>query len=123
MLLPKVVILWSDVVVFATLLALLLYGRRIARSDNLKATWLKVLRDRAAMCSCVVLVLFFAVAVIDSLHFRRALADTPGAGARQQQAYGTRTESLLDVLLARHTGHVIDVRKSDPLALDALDEV
>ena len=29
----------------------------------------------------------------------------------------------LDVLLARHTGHVIDVRKSDPLALDALDEV
>jgi peptide/nickel transport system permease protein len=116
MLLPKIVVLWSDVVVIASLLGLVLYGLRIARSDNLKATWLKVLRDRAAMCSGVVLVLFFAVAVIDSVHFRRALAQAPGAGAMQQQAYGTRTESLLDVLLARQ----IDGREtsySAPLAM------
>jgi len=98
---PKIVILWSDVVVLATLVLLLLYGVRIRGSANLRATWLKVLRDRAAICSAVVLVLFFAVAVIDSFHFRRALADAPSAGAQQRQAYGTRTESLLDVLLAR----------------------
>ncbi len=98
---PKVVILWSDVVVLATLALLMLYGVRIRASANRRATWLKVLRDRAAICSAVVLVLFFAVAVVDSLHFRRALAEVPGAGAQQRQAYGTRTESLLDVLLAR----------------------
>lgn len=99
--LPKVVILWSDGVVIASLVLLVLYGLRIRASRNLRVTWLKVLRDRAAICSSVVLVLFFAVALLDSLHFRRALADVPGVGAQQRQAYGTRTESLLDVALAR----------------------
>jgi len=59
---------------------------------------MKVWRDTPAICSAVVLLLFFAVAVVDSVHFRRAL---PASGAQQEQAYGTRTESLLDVLLAR----------------------
>ena len=99
--LPKIVILWSDVVVLATLVLLVLYGFRIRASINLRATWLKVLRDRAAICSGVVLVLFFAVSVIDSVHFRRALDRAPSAGAQQQQAYSTRTESLLDLALAR----------------------
>ena len=98
---PKIVVLWSDVVVIATLLLLVAYAWRIHGSPNLRATWMKVLRDRAAICSSVVLVLFFAVAVVDSLHFRRALANTATGGANQTQAYSTRTESLLDVLLAR----------------------
>jgi peptide/nickel transport system permease protein len=113
---PKIVILWSDVVVLATLLLLVLYGFRIRASASLRTTWLKVLRDRPALCSSVVLVLFFAVAVIDSLHFRRALDRAPSAGAQQAQAYGTRTESLLDVALARQ----IDGREtsySAPLAI------
>jgi peptide/nickel transport system permease protein len=115
---PKIVILWSDVVVLATLVLLVLYGFRIRGSSNLRATWLKVLRDRAAICSAVVLVLFFAVAVIDSLHFRRALADAPGAGAQQRQAYGTRTESLLDVALARQVAGR-ETSYSAPLAIRA----
>ena len=113
---PKIVILWSDVVVLATLVLLVLYGFRIRASRNLRATWLKVLRDRAAICSSVVLVLFFAVAVIDSLHFRRALADAPSAGAQQRQAYSTRTESLLDVALARQVAGR-ETSYSAPLAI------
>ncbi|MEP7295974.1 MAG: ABC transporter permease [Burkholderiales bacterium] len=112
---PKLVVLWSDVVVIATLAMLIAYGWRIHGSVNLRATWMKVLRDRAAICSSVVLVLFFAVAVVDSLHFRRALPTTAGA-TNQTQAYGTRTESLLDVLLARQ----VDGREtsySAPLAM------
>ena len=76
---PKIVILWSDVVVIATLLLLLLYACRVRASKNLRATWAQVGRDPAALCSAVVLVLFFAVAVVDSLHFRRALANTATA--------------------------------------------
>ncbi len=113
---PKIVVLWSDVVVLATLVLLLLYGWRIRASINLRAIWLKVLRDRAAICSAVVLLLFFAVAVLDSFHFRHALADAPGAGAQQRQAYGTRTESLLDLLLARQVGGR-ETSYSAPLAL------
>jgi len=95
---PKVVLLWTDVVVLVSLLLALAYAWRIRASPNLRATWMKVWRDTPAICSAVVLLLFFAVAVVDSVHFRRAL---PASGVQQVQAYGTRTESLLDVLLAR----------------------
>ena len=98
---PKFVLLWSDVVVLLSVVLLALYVLRVRRSVNLRATWRKVMRDSAALCSAVVVLLFFAVAVFDSLHFRRALADAPIPGAQQRQAYSTRTESLLDVLLAR----------------------
>ena len=114
--LPRIVVLWSDAVVLATLVLLVLYGFRVRASSNLRATWLKVLRDRAAICSSVVLLLFFMVAVVDSLHFRRALAEAPGAGAQQRQAYGTRTESLLDVALARQVDG-LETSYSAPLAI------
>ena len=94
---PKIVLLWSDVVVLATVLVIVLYAWRVHGNVNLRANWMKVLRDRAAVCASVVLVLFFSVAVVDSLHFRRALSSTAGG----QAAYGTRTESLLDLLLTR----------------------
>ena len=115
---PKIVILWSDVVVIATLLLLMLYAVRVRGSKNLRATWTQVVRDPAALCSAVVLVLFFAVAVVDSLHFRRALSDVPAAGAQQRQAYATRTESLLDVLLARQLAGR-ETSYSAPLAMRA----
>ncbi len=115
---PKIVVLWSDVVVIATLLLLLLYAVRVRGSQNLRATWMQVVRDPAALCSAVVLVLFFAVAVVDSLHFRRALGDVPAAGSAQAQAYATRTESLLDVLLARQLAGR-ETSYSAPLAIRA----
>ena len=114
--LPKIVLLWSDWVVLATLVLLVVYGLRIRARSNLRGTWLKVLRDRAAICSGVVLAMFFAVAVMDSVHFRRALADAPSAGAQQRQAWSTRTESLLDVLLARQVAGR-ETSYSAPLAM------
>ena len=115
---PKIVVLWSDGVVWATLVLLVLYGFRVRGSVNLRATWLKVLRDPAAICSAVVLVLFFAVAVVDSFHFRRALADVASAGVQQRQAYSTRTDSLLDVLMAREVAGR-ETSYSAPLAIRA----
>jgi len=113
---PKFVLLWSDVVVLATLLLLLAYALRVRASATLRATWLRVLRDRAAICAAVVLMVFFAVAVVDSLHFRRALAEVAGQGEAAAQAYGTRTESLLDVLLARQVAGR-ETSYSAPLAI------
>ena len=115
---PKIVVLWSDTVVWATLVLLLLYAFRVRASVSLRATWLKVLRDPAAICSAVVLVMFFAVAVVDSFHFRRALADVASAGAQQRQAYSTRTESLLDVAMAREVAGR-ETSYSAPLAMRA----
>jgi peptide/nickel transport system permease protein len=77
---------------------------------------MKVLRDRAAICSSVILVIFFAIAVVDSMHFRRALPQAVNGGVDQAQAYGTRTESLLDVLLSRQVAGR-ETSYSSPLAM------
>ena len=116
---PKIVILWSDVVVLASFVLAVWYGFRVRANANRRAIWIKVFRDAASMCSAVVLILFFAVALVDSLHFRRALADVASAGAGQRQAYGTRTESLLDVMLARQIAGR-EASYSAPLAIRAL---
>ncbi|MBI5257060.1 MAG: ABC transporter permease [Burkholderiales bacterium] len=110
----KFVLLWTDAAMWVLVLALLAYGARIARHPTLRATWAKVARDPAALCSAVVLLLFIGVTGLDSVHFRRALPPAPGQAAGQV-FYDTRTESLLDAVLARQ----ISMRESSysaPLA-------
>ena len=96
---PKIVFLWTDVVVLLLIAALAFYIWRVRRSPNLRTTWHKVMRDPAALCSMVILIVFLCIAVVDSLHYRSALAAAAGSTG-QQQAYSTRTESLLDAILA-----------------------
>jgi peptide/nickel transport system permease protein len=115
---PKFVLLWTDVVMWLLVVAVVWYARHVARTPNLRATWHKVWRDAPALCAAVVMALFALVAVVDSVHFRRALPAASGAAAGAATAYATRTESLLDALLARQ----IEMREStysSPLALRA----
>ena len=96
----KFVILWTDVALWALFAAIVAYAWRVSRHDTLRATWRRVLRDAPALCSAFVLLLFVMVTALDSVHFRRALAASPGQAAGQV-FYDTRTESLLDLVLAR----------------------
>ena len=97
---PKVVILWTDVVLLLLVLTLAWYVRHVRRSPNLRSTWGKVMADAPALCSAVVMAAFLVVTLLDSVHFRRALPASATAQAGSAQAYDTRTESLLDVALA-----------------------
>lgn len=93
----KLVILWTDVVLWLMLGGLAAYIVHVRRDPSLRATWSKVFASGPAMASCVVLLAMLALTLVDSVHFRRALASQPGASA----AYDTRTESLLDVMLSK----------------------
>ena len=53
----KIVILWTDVALWALLVAVLAYGRRVLVHEQLRATWRKVGRDAPAACALLVLVL------------------------------------------------------------------
>jgi peptide/nickel transport system permease protein len=69
----------------------------------------------------VILAVFLSVAAVDSLHYRGALAAAAGSGGQQAQAYSTRTESLLDALLAgRVAGR--ETSYSAPMATRALNK-
>ncbi len=113
---PKLVFLWTDVVLYAMLLALAWYGWRIKVNPNLRANWLKVARDPAALCAGIVLALFAGVTLIDSVHFRRALPAAAGTSDGTQTFYATSTESLLDALLSRQV-QMRESGYSEPLAV------
>ena len=68
-----------------------------------------------AMCAAVVLGVFIAIALLDSVHFRARLPAVEGAAANAQVAYATRTTSIFDRLMS----HAIEAREktySVPLA-------
>jgi peptide/nickel transport system permease protein len=95
---PQFVLLWTDAVIWLGLAATIGYAWHVRRQPQLAATWRRVWRDGAAMSATVLLLAFAAVALLDSLHFRRALPPVAGQAAGQV-FYATRTESLLDQLL------------------------
>ncbi|WP_140636822.1 ABC transporter permease [Methylibium rhizosphaerae] len=111
----KLVLLWTDVALWALFAALMAYALRVRRDPNLRASWQKVLRDPAALSAGVVLLLFVTVTLVDSIHFRREL---PGSAGQSQVFYDTRTESLLDVVLSRQLA-MREVTYSSPLATHA----
>ena len=108
----KLVVLWTDVALWTMVVALGAYVLHVRRHPNLRATWQKVAHDRAALCAGVVLALFVVVTLVDSVHFRREL---PASDASLQVFYDTRTESLLDRVLARQIG-MRETTYSAPLA-------
>ncbi|HSW05603.1 ABC transporter permease, partial [Aquabacterium sp.] len=110
----KFVLLWTDAALWALFVALIVYAVRIVRHEQLRATWTKVLRDPAALCSAMVLLLFLGVTALDSVHFRRALAPTAGQAAAQVY-FDTRAESLLDLALSRQIA-MRETTYSGPLA-------
>lgn len=116
---PQFVLLWTDAVLWAMVAVLAWYAWRVKVNPNLRANWFKVVRDPAALCAGIVLVLFALVTLLDSVHFRRALVPAAGAPAGTPTFYATNAESLLDALLARQ----IEMRETDhsrPLAYMSL---
>jgi peptide/nickel transport system permease protein len=108
----KFVILWTDAALWLLVVALGAYIVHVRRDANLRATWQKVMRDHAAVSAGVVLLLFVAVTLLDSIHFRRALQQEQGSS---QVFYDTRTESVLELLLARQIA-MRETTYSSPLA-------
>jgi peptide/nickel transport system permease protein len=115
MIAPRFVLLWTDAVLWAMVAVLVWYGWRVKINPNLRANWLKVVRDPAALCAGIVLALFALVTLLDSVHFRRALVPAAGAPAGTPTFYATTTESLLDALLARQI-EMREANYSKPLA-------
>jgi peptide/nickel transport system permease protein len=97
---PKFVFLATDIALYLLLGVFALYVWHARRTPNLRQTWRSVLHDAPAMSASVVLGLYLLIAVVDSLHFRPLLAPAADAPADAAPAYSTRTQSLLDYLLA-----------------------
>lgn len=96
---PKIVFLWTDVAIFALFGATLIYAWHVSRSRNLRATWSRVARSAPAMSAAVVLSVFVAIGLLDSIHFQPRLPPVAGAPANAAPVYAPKVVSVLDVLL------------------------
>ncbi len=117
----KPVVLWTDVALWLLFAAIGAYAWRVLRDATLRISWHKVMRDPAALCSALVLALFVLVTMADSVHFRRVL-DASAGQAADRTYYSTRTESLLDMLLARQLA-MREISYSEPLATHGLNKL
>ena len=89
----KPALLTTDLLLWAIVAATALLLWRARRTPRLAAAFRALARRPVAMGSLVFLAPYVAVALLDSLHFRAPLPNTPGA-------YSSSVESVLDRLLA-----------------------
>jgi peptide/nickel transport system permease protein len=96
----KFVILSTDVVLWALVAGVIGYGMWMRGDPQRRANWVRVFREPSAMSAAVVFACFAALTMLDSVHFRRGLATT-GGSETAAVSYSPKTESLLDLVLAK----------------------
>lgn len=93
----KPVLLWSDALIFLLVTALVLFFWRLRRDPQTRERWGQVFRSRLGMVTFTVIIAYVLVALLDSLHFRRAL-ESPEGSSGGEVYYDNRVTSVLDVL-------------------------
>ena len=88
------VVLWTDALVFALVVAIVFYFLHVRRQPHLRAPWRRVTRSVQGMSALVILAVFVGVGLLDSLHYRRALDRQPG----KEVAYSTEVISVFDAV-------------------------
>jgi peptide/nickel transport system permease protein len=106
------VILWTDALIFALVAAALTLVWFVRRQEHLLAPWRKVAQRPMAMGAALVLAVFVAIGLLDSLHYRESLPDSPAG----QPQYSVEVLSVFDALVSElRTRH--EKTYSAPLAM------
>jgi peptide/nickel transport system permease protein len=90
----KLVPLVTDVLVWLLAAAVAAYFVHVRRQPHLRAPWRRVTLSASGMSALVVLAMFVAVGLLDSLHYRPALERKAG----QEAAYSTEVLSVFDAI-------------------------
>ncbi|MBD3611624.1 MAG: ABC transporter permease [Hydrogenovibrio crunogenus] len=56
--------------IWGLIIALMIWGRLISRSIQVKQQWLQIFESKLAMISAIVLLFYLAIALLDSIHFK-----------------------------------------------------
>ncbi|MBI3608993.1 MAG: ABC transporter permease [Nitrospirae bacterium] len=97
----KPVLLWTDALLYLLIAVAAVTALYASRREHLRAPWRHILRHRLGMGAFVVLAVYIAVGLVDSVHFRLPLAGQRAKtdGAQTQTEYSSEVLSLLDLLV------------------------
>ena len=84
--------LWTDILIYLLLVSVMVFAFYTLRHEHLRVPWRQVARRPMAMASLVILSVYVAVGLMDSVHYR-PLLETQKQGAR---VYANEVLSLLD---------------------------
>lgn len=93
----RFVVLWTDALVYLLVAMIASAAVLVRRKPYLLDPWRQVLRQRLAAAALVVLCVYVAIGLLDSVHFRKQLPPQEGVS---EVHYAPETMSLLDVALA-----------------------
>ncbi|MDP2706938.1 MAG: ABC transporter permease, partial [Burkholderiales bacterium] len=92
----QAVVLWTDWLVYLLVLVIVATAAYVRSKAHLRAPWRRVAQSVSGMIGLVVLLVFVAAGLLDSVHFRPRLAmSDPDAKA----AYAVEVLSVLDLVL------------------------
>jgi peptide/nickel transport system permease protein len=91
----KLVILWTDALVFLLVAAVVALAWHVRRHEHLAGPWRKVARDPLGMAAGTVLAVFVLIGLADSVHYRPAIGAKDG-----KTIYAVEVLSLLDAAAA-----------------------
>jgi peptide/nickel transport system permease protein len=116
----KPLVLWSDALVYLLVIALCLFFARLRHDPQTRERWNDVFSTRLGMVTFTLILTYVSVALLDSLHFRRALEPVAGAPA-EEVFYDNKVTSVLDVMLGG-MGERFERTYSAPFALKSFEK-
>ncbi len=116
----KPILLWSDALIFLLVIALCLFFYRLRRDPQTRERWGEVFSSRLGMVTFTVILVYVGVALLDSLHFRRAL-EAPEGLETEEIFYDNKVTSVLDVMLLG-MGDRFERTYSAPFALKSFEK-
>jgi len=116
----KPLLLWSDILIFMLVISLSLFFYRLRNDPQTRERWSQVFATRLGMITFTVIMTYVGLALLDSLHFRRALEPTAGVQT-QEIFYDNKVTSVLDVMLGG-MGDRFERTYSAPFALISFEK-
>jgi peptide/nickel transport system permease protein len=116
----KILFLWSDALIFLLVFSLSLFFLQLRKNPQTRERWRQVFGTRLGMVTFTLILLYVVLALLDSMHFRRALEPVTGAPA-VETFYDNKVTSVLDVMLAG-MGNRFERTYSAPFALKSFEK-
>lgn len=116
----KPVLLWSDMLIFLLVIALVIFFYKLREDPQTRERWGQVFSSRLGMIAFTIIITYVGVALLDSLHFRKAL-DNPEGLQTEEVFYDNKVTSVLDVML-QGMGDRFERTYSAPFALKSFEK-
>jgi peptide/nickel transport system permease protein len=116
----KPLVLWSDALIYLLVISLSIFFYKLRQDPQTRERWGQVFSSRLGMVTFTVIIAYVGIALLDSLHFRRALDAAEGVESGEI-FYDNKVTSVLDVMLGG-MGERFERTYSAPFALKSFEK-